>query len=507
MTRLIVAALVWSLAAVSGCAVGPDYRPAPMAAPEAWQAAGETSNSALADSRNGEDAAALARWWTWFDDATLNALIDTALAQNLDVRAAQARIHAARGERRAAQAGVGPQVGVSAGSQRLQNPMPGLAPGLTFSLHEIGFDARWELDLFGRQKRRVETADAVVAASQAELDGARTALCAELARSYWELRATDAQIALTHEAVELHSRDAQHAKRLASAGVGTREAALGADSQLAVAQSRLAKQQLARGVAQRQIERLLAVEPGQLTTSLATRATVLPQFAPRLLLTPTAVLRNRPDIQRAERQLAAATALKGAAMADMYPRVSLAMFFGLRNTALSGLMTLASKSWSAGGSVLQPLFDHGRLRAMVDVNDAHIERAMVEYERATLTALHETEDALALWLTAERERDAQALALTDHEAILALVMHRQRQGLAGAQEVIGTQLAVLAARGELRHSESRVTGATIAVLKALGAGITRDDNGPVMVGVAGDARPAGPRAALPTADANAYRPH
>ena len=127
-------------------------------------------------------------------------------------------------------------------------------------------------------------------------------------------------------------------------------------------------------------------------------------------------VRNRPDVQRAERQLAAATALKGAAIADMVPRVSLAMFFGVRNTALSGLMTLASKSWAAGGSVRQPLFDHGRLRAMVDASDADIERAVVEYERAVLAALHETEDALAQWLAAERERTAQGLAQADREA-------------------------------------------------------------------------------------------
>ena len=171
-------AKVWLCATLSACAVGPDYKAATAAAPQHWQATSELSSSGLADSASVDDAAALALWWTWFDDAVLNALIDTALTQNLDVRAAQARIHAARGERRAAQAGVGPQLGIGAGSQRLQNPMPGLAPGLTFSLHEIGFDARWELDLFGRQKRRVEAAAAVVQASLAELEGARMALCA-----------------------------------------------------------------------------------------------------------------------------------------------------------------------------------------------------------------------------------------------------------------------------------------------------------------------------------------
>ena len=473
ITRLGLAAAVAALALVSACAVGPDYRPRAIDAPAQWQATATLSNSALANSASVDDAAALAHWWSWFEDADLTALIDAALTQNLDVRAAQARIHGARGERRAAQAGVGPQLGVGVGSQRLQNPLPGLAPGLTFSQHDIGFDARWELDLFGRQKRRVEAAGAVVTASQAERDAAMTAVCAELARSYWELRSIDAQIALSTDTIELSTRAARHATRLATAGIGSREAVLLADSRIALTQAQLATQQLARGVAQRQIERLLALKPGQLTAALAPRTITLPQFAPRLLLTPTAVLRNRPDIQRAERQLAAATALKGAAIADMYPRVSLAMFFGLRNTALSGLMSLASKSWSASGSLLQPLFDHGRLRAMVDVGDADIERAVVEYERAMLEALHETENALSQWLTAEGERSAYALALTDREAMQRLAAHRQTQGLAAAMEVIESELAVLAARAALRRSEAGVTVSTVAVLKALGAGISR----------------------------------
>ena len=419
------------VAALSGCAVGPDYRPTPVPAPTRWQAVVDTALSTLATTPSSDDVEALAHWWTWFEDDRLNTLIDIALAQNLDVRAASARV---RGERHAAQAGIGPQIGMGVGSQRMQNPMPGIAPGLTFTLHEVGFDARWELDLFGRQKRRIEAADAVVEASQAQVEAALTVLCAEVARSYWDLRAADTQLAITRESIELADEDARRARRLMEAGIGTREAALTASSRVGLAQAQLAAQELARGTAQRQIEHLLGVEPGKLAVSLHPRPQLLPQFAPRLLLTPTAVLRNRPDIQRAERQLAAVTALKAAAVADMYPRVSLAMFFGLRNTALSALMSIASKSWSGGGSVLQPLFDGGRLRAMVDVRDADVQAAVVEYERAMLDALHETENALAQWLAAERSREAYSAILAARESAAALVSHRQAHGMAAAQD-------------------------------------------------------------------------
>lgn len=468
------AALLLTLLIAGGCAVGPDYRPRPVQAPADWQASHEAQGSALADSPASDDAAALARWWHWFEDDSLTTLIDIALAQNLDVRAALARVRAARGERRAAQAGLGPRIGMGVDSERTQNPMPGLAPGLTFTQHEIGFDARWELDLFGRHKRRVEAASAAIEASQAELDAVMTILCAEVARSYWELREADRQLAIIGASMALAGEDARHAARLADAGIGTRDDALTADSRIELARAQLIAQELARGTAQRQIEQLLGVEPGKLAVTLTPREQALPQFAPRLLLTPAAVLRNRPDIQRAERQLAAATALKGAAIADMYPRVSIAMFFGLRNTALSALMSIASKSWSGGGAILQPLFDGGRLRAMVEVRDAEIESALVAYERANLAALHETENALAQWLAAERGRDAHAAALADRGRALALARHRQQQGIIGAREVIAAELAELAARADVSRSEAGVTIATVAVLKALGAGIRPD---------------------------------
>ncbi|MBK6660347.1 MAG: efflux transporter outer membrane subunit [Proteobacteria bacterium] len=482
-------ALAMGAMLLGACAVGPDYRAAPVKAPDRWQATTDSAPSALDASPHSDDAEALQRWWTWFEDDNLDALIDMAMAQNLDVRAAGARLRAARAERRAAAAGLGPRLGMGVGSERTQNPMPGLAPGLTFTQHEIGFDARWEIDLFGRHKRRVEAADALVEASQAEVEAAMTVLCAEVARSYWEMRASDAGIVIQHAAIELARRDAHHAKRRADAGIGTRDAALAADARIQVARTELVALELARSTAQRQVEQLLGVEPGKLAVALHARSQPLPQFAPRLLLTPTAVLRNRPDIQRAERQLAAATALKAAAIADLYPRISIGMFFGLRNTALSALMSMASKSWSGGGSVLQPLFDGGRLRAMVEARDADIESAMVAFERANLDALHETEQALAQWLAAERGRDANSAILAASEQAVALASHRQRQGVADAREVIAAELAQLEARAALTRSEADVTVSTVAVLKALGAGIHHADAGATVAraGVAGSA--------------------
>ncbi len=478
--------LALGLALLAGCSVGPEYRQPEPVAPTAWRSTVAPSTAALAAVPQVEQPDRLDHWWTWFEDPTLNALVEQALAEAFDVRAAQARLRAARAERRAVQAGLFPQLGTSASSNRVQNPLPALAPDLTFTLHEVGFDAGWEFDLFGRQRRRVEAASAVVAAKEIEIRAVRTVLGAEVARVYWEYRSAGRQMELMRRAIELNSDDARRARALADAGLIARDAVLIAAGAGDARRAQLAALEFARSAAQRQLERLLAVVPGQLDQVLAGGARPLPRIAPRLLLTPAAVLRQRPDIQRAERQLAAATALEGAAIADLYPRLSLGLFFGLRNTALSALLTLASKSWSGGASVTQPLFDAGRLRAVVDQRNAEAEAALVEYERAALDALHETETALSRWLAAEQEREALAAALVEREAAAGLTRRRQAQGVGGARETIAAELATLAARAEVERGEAAVTIATVAVLKSLGAGIPLD-----LAPTAEDARPGG----------------
>jgi outer membrane protein TolC len=188
-------------------------------------------------------------------------------------------------------------------------------------------------------------------------------------------------------------------------------------------------------------------------------------------MSPTAVLRHRPDIQQAEQQLAAATALKSAAIADMYPRISLAMFFGVRNTAIGVLLSAVSKSWSGGGGLMTPLFDAGRLRAAVDLSDARIQAALVNFEKVTLNALHETELSLVRLLESERQRDALTLAVADLREARGLVSRQRQQGVASDFDVLNSAQAANRAESKLSTIESVVTTETIAVLKALGAGV------------------------------------
>lgn len=466
------------VALASGCTVGEDYRRPETAAPAQWRAFSVTDQKSppprgtesISITEDGED---LDAWWTWFGEPLLTEFIHRAFEQNLDTRAAWARISAARAERQAARAGRWPLLGAGLGANRQQNPLPGLAEGITFSLYEAGFDARWELDLFGRQRRRLEAADAAVDAAIEDQRWVLTVLCADVARAYWDMRSAEQQIALAENAVRVARDTARLSTRLVSAGIAARQTSLGAEANVAARAARLPRLRIALFTAQRQLELLLGLPPAQLAARLTPRPMPPPRMTLRMLTSPATVLRRRPDIQQAERQLAAATALKEAAIADMYPRVSLAIFFGIRNTAIDMLFSAVSKSWRGGGSLAAPLFDAGRLRAAVDVSDARVEAALVNFEKAMLGALHETELALTRLIETERQRDAWTAAVADLRAASDLASHRRAQGIGSQLEVLEAAQAVIKAEIEQRLAEATVTTETIAVLKALGAGIPR----------------------------------
>jgi NodT family efflux transporter outer membrane factor (OMF) lipoprotein len=468
-------------ALLSACTVGPDYRRPVESAPTQWQAptpaAQVVDNSAVSIAPVVDDAQSLAAWWRWFDDPLLNELVEEGFRQNLDVRAALARVHLARADRRSVAAGGGPALGLAVGADRQQNPLPGLAEGLAFSLYEAGFDARWELDIFGRQRRRVEAAEAGIAAALEDQRGVFTLLCAEIARAYWEMRSAERLLTLAENSVRIARESGRLQERLVDAGLAGRQDALGANATVAAFSANTPALRMRVNAAQRQLELLLGRQPGHLAARLTACDQPLPQTTLRLLLSPAAVLRNRPDIQQAERQLAAATALKAAAIADQYPRVSLGVFFGLRSTAIGMLFSAISKSWHGGGTLLTPIFDAGRLRAAVDSSDARVEAALISFEKTMLVALHETELALTRLIEFERQREAAMLAVADLREATKLVAHRKQRGISTQLDVLQAEQAVNKAEIAWRRAEAAVTTETIAVLKALGAGVPRDPSG------------------------------
>ncbi|MDT4288385.1 efflux transporter outer membrane subunit [Methylomonas sp. MO1] len=452
------------LIAAGGCTVGPDYREPTADVPVSWQA--ESSNLAITTS----DPKPLQNWWLRFNDVPLNALMAKALAGNLDLKIALTRIDQARAERRGTQAELFPTVNIKAGAQRQDNPLPALAPGLRYNMFELGFDALWEIDLFGRQQRRLE-------AALAELDGANAAyrqalvtLSAELARGYVEYRSTQNQLRITTSNLQTQQATLSLTEKLFNEGVVARHEVVRARALTETTMAQIPALQAKLTGLLRQLELLIGAHPGTLALELSQLGSVPQAAGIDLLTSPAATLRNRPDLQIAERKLAAATALKGAAVAELFPKISLSAFLGLRSTDLESLFKSAAFSYGTAANLLQPLLNFGRVRAGIDLADARQQEAFLTYEKTVLEALRETETVLSRYLNEEQRRQLLASSTLDLRESLRLSQLRYQEGVISFLDVLDSQRSLYAAEIELARSEADTSTHLIAVYKALGGG-------------------------------------
>lgn len=454
-----------------GCAMGPDYVEQSPVAPEQWQAAPATNSPALGPET-------LKTWWRQFNDAALNQLMTRALTGNLDLKMAQARIEQARAERRGTRAELFPTVGASAGAQRQNNPFPGLAPGIKYNLFELGFDALWEIDLFGRQQRRLE-------AASAELDGANqqyrqmlVTLTSEVARNYIELRSLQRQTAITRRNLDAQRQTLNLTEKLFNEGVGTRHDVVRSRAQTEQTEAFLPALEASQAAVQRQLEVLLGQAPGTLAAELSAPGDFPPLPAQYLLTSPIDTLRHRPDIQIAERKLAAATAMQGAATAELFPKISLSAFLGLRNTDIETLFKSASFSYGTAANLMQPLLNFGRIQAGIDLAEARQQEAYLGYQKAVLDALQEAETAISRYLKEEVRRQTLARSVIDLQESLRLSQLRYQEGIISFLDVLEAQRALYASEIELAQSQAATSGHLIAVYKAMGGGANADAEQP-----------------------------
>lgn len=358
------------LGGLAGCTMGPDYRKVEPAAPKHWQAA-QVPQAGLKPA-SPED---LKNWWKNFGDAHLNHLMDQALAGNLDVKIALARIDQARAERRGTRAELFPTVNITTGAQRQENPFPGLASGIKYNMFELGFDALWEVDLFGRQQRRLEAATADLEGAGEQYHQSLVTLTAELARSYVDYRSLQNQLRITRSNLKSQQQTLELTERLNAEGVGTRHDVVRARAQTETTDAQIPALEARLVAALRQLEVLVGRQPGTLDAELNSTEAVPAAPGREILASPAEMIRRRPDLRVAERQLAAATAMQGAAIAELFPKISLSAFVGLRNTDIESLFKSAAFSYGTAANLLQPLLNFGRIRAGIDM--AEIGRAHV----------------------------------------------------------------------------------------------------------------------------------
>lgn len=462
MPRLPLLALL----ALAGCTVGPDYqRPAPSAATQApWVEPGTPGAVDLT-------------WWDSFGDPQLSALVGRALASAPDLKEAQARLAEARANRDAVAGGRLPSVEAKGSvtqnvlSENGQLPL-GNIPGFdrSFQLFDLGFDASWELDFWGRRTRQTEAANARADAALFGQRDVMLTLIGEVARSYFDLRAAQADAASAQalagadadlarltglrfkagEASRLELERAEGTARTSAAAVP------GADARAAAAAYRIAA--------------LVGAAPEEVAPELRKPAP-LPASPDRILVgVRSELLERRPDIRRAERELAAATADIGVATADLFPRFSLLGGFGQQARTPGDLFSVDSSRLQIGPSFSWPIFSGGTIRAQIRAADARAQGAAARYEKAVTGALSDSETAINRFLNARVSETEAGAALDRERSAYALAEKRATSGEDDRLTLLRARQSLLAAEQRADQAKAAKGQAAVALYKSLGGG-------------------------------------
>ena len=484
---LILIALAGACAlALGACAVGPDFQRPKPDLPQAWHAA----SSPAAASRADPGAVAEAAWWTSFGDPELTSLIGRAAQANPDLQQAALRIAEARAQREMAAAQGLPSLNADASwtGQRLSESTPtgklftqvGKIPGLPvgaglsipnpYGQYQLGFDASWELDLFGRVRRGVEAARAGEEAAAWDQRGAELSLFGEVARAYVDLRGAQAKRAVTLETIATLNELLGLARQRRWAGLSSDIDVSRAAAQVTAAEAALPLLEAEIASDINQLSRLVDRPPGALSAELSAARAVPPAPPVVPVGLPADLARRRPDILGAESRLHAAVAEQGVAMADLYPRVTLTASAGDQSEDLAHLLDWASRFGVIEPQVQLPIFDAGRRRANVRLQDAKAREAALDYAKTVLGALHEVDDALSAYDAEQRRRASLGATVAQNRTAVDLAMDRYRSGIGDFLAVLDAQRAQQQTQLQFADSTTAVSTDLVVLYKALGGG-------------------------------------
>jgi NodT family efflux transporter outer membrane factor (OMF) lipoprotein len=453
------------LFAVAGCAaVGPDYVRPDIKAPARWDTV-----AADPDGIGKADPDALAAWWHTLDDPVLNRLIDAAAANNLDVKSALSRVREARARKAKSTASQLPGVDATASAQkRLSSSATGSSE--TSELYSAGVDAGWEIDLFGGVRRSVEAAQADIEAGVEDLNDVMVTLLAEVALNYVDVRTYQARLAVTSKNIDAQLQTWEILETLFQAGMGD---ALAVDQARYNLESSRAKiPDLNVGLTEA-VNRLVVLtgQPSETLRRMVADDRSVPGATLQLAVgVPADLLRRRPDIRRAERELAAQTARVGEAEAARYPTFTLNGSIGLDALSIGSLFASGSRSGSFGPAFNWPVFDGGALRANVRVQGELQQQARLNYEASVLNAVEEVENALAAYVQEQHKYESLAAAADSARSASDLAAQQYASGLIGFSDVLEAQRSLLSFEDQLAQSRGTLLSDLVRLYKALGGG-------------------------------------
>jgi NodT family efflux transporter outer membrane factor (OMF) lipoprotein len=461
-SRLAILLALVSLTAA--CTVGPDYKQPVVEVPDVWE------QNAVEGVEQGE--AAIQTWWENLGDPQLVDLLERAEDANLDLRQAIARISEARALRRIAGGERYPDINAEgdAGAAQFSKSTLGEMGGETFETYSLGVGLTWEIDVFGRIRRSVESATAGYEASIENYRDVLVTLFSDVARNYVDVRTLQERIDLAEANVELQKSTMELTQVRFDTGLTSALDTAQAESNLANTEARIPTLETQLNNALNRLAVLLGEVPGSLDGELDRKKEIPSPPDEVVVGIPADVVRQRPDIRRAERDLASQTARIGVATADLYPRFSITGFLGLSSSDIGDLFSGDAVTWDIGLPLFANLFDGGRVRGQIEVEEARTEALLAAYELTVLGALEEVEDALVAYAKERIRRDTLQRAVEATQRSVDLVKEQYMAGLTDFQNVLDSQRSLSSQEDQLAESEGQVVNNLIGLYTALGGG-------------------------------------
>ena len=467
--RDVSAITILVLMLVSGCAVGPNYKPPEVRMPDVW-------GQQVAKELTGDSA--LETWWTAFDDPLLEEMVDYAAASNLDLHSAAARVYEAMALRGVVTGDLLPQVFVDADVSREQlseTIVPAeIALGTTYG---VGVSFNWEIDVFGRIRRSVEAATARLDASVEDYRDVMVVLYAAVAGTYVSVRELQARIEYAEANVEAQRSSLRLTQSRASAGLSSGVDVAQAESNLANTEARIPALRIGLQLSLNRLAVLLGLSPTDFGRQFPEIMDVkaIPQSSSVMRAgVPADLLRRRPDVRRAERELAAQTALIGVATADLYPTFSLKGALGFASGSAGDLFSSDSVTWSLIPGLRWQIFSGGRIQNRIRVEESRAYQALMFYQQTLLIALEEVENALVSYELERIRRDRLRTAVAATARTIRLVRVQYTAGLIEFQSFLDAQRQLALQQDELAASEAQVMKNVIDLNRALGGGWSPD---------------------------------
>lgn len=469
------------LFSAAGCMVGPDYKKPETTVSSKFAGLDKSVSPDDLASKPNDHPIEVSRWWREFNDDKLTDLISKAQRQNQDVAVAIARIRQARAQVMIAVGGLYPSVSIGASAQQSRSPLGGLGTngnGRISEAYQVGFDASWEIDVFGGIRRQIEATKAGLEAQFQNRDDVLVTLAGEIGTNYINLRGAQNQLAISRSNLKAQEETLALTQERYEAGFVS-----GLD--VANAQAQVASTRSSIPVAESQIRTfiyalgvLLGDEPSSLVEELTPDQPIPRAPANVPIGLPSELLQRRPDIRRAEAALHAATAQIGAAIANLYPQFNLNGSIGLQGGNAGDLGSLANHYWSYGPGANWLVFDGGQTRGNIELQRGVTDEAFATYKQTVLIALQDTETALVNFTAEQRRRVSLADAVAANKEAVDLSMQLYSNGRTDFLNVLVAQRQLFVSEDALAQSETNVSTSLVALYKALGGGWGLEDGEP-----------------------------